>query len=257
MVAIAVLSRHDSNLLENTLLSYRKHGLLSLIKEKLIFIQAPDLTKQKIAKKYGFEVVTLTDNQNISNNEAWKILIRKAKAKYVLMLEDDYPIIETKEEIFKQLCTSIYLLKHNKVTFVRLIHSKQPGKDFDLANRYKEFYPYQSNKTDFMKFIKRKIHSNDSQKLIGASVYVHKQPEKIHPHEVIRYNDHCFITSSKYMEWSNHSIFINKEWMLRLIDKAKPTFFGQQDLEKFLAGHWWREQNFPVAVCKGLFTHHH
>jgi hypothetical protein len=255
MVAIAMLSCKDFNLLSNTLSSYKKHGLLELIKEKLIFFQNPSPEKQALAKKYGFKCISC-NKKKFDAGASWKTLLNNITSKYALMLEDDYPIIESQEEMEKQLKTCLYLLKHNKVSIIRLIHNKHPGDESDLVKKYMKYYPGQENKIDFLKFIKRKMHAGDSRKVIGASVYVHKHPEKIHPHEIIKYNDHCFITSSKYLAWRKQSVFINKDWALNILDKAKSGVFNtQKTMEKALNGNWWNEQNFPIAVCTGLFSH--
>lgn len=253
MTAIAILSWKSTEILEKTILSYTKENLFSFFDEKIILLQEATQEDISIAKKYNIPYISTESNIGIEG--AWRMILETVKSEQILILENDCPLIEKKSEIKKQLKTALDLLSKNIVNVVRLRSIKNPGEKFETTKKYKSYYQ------TALGVFKRFLRPIKSKKLIGSSIYVINNPEILHSHEIKKYNDHCFLTNSSYISWTNQSVLFNKNFVLNtLLNRVKTypssrTVNGFQDIERALNCKWWRKNKFPIAVCKGLFTH--
>lgn len=257
MVAIVALGTGDIGALKRTLSSYKSRGILKLFAERLILTDGTNACCSnhyaccsKTAKEFNFDI-SRPEKGEITIN-TWRELFNQIKSKHIFLLEAGTVLTASANEIKTQLKTCMHLLAHHKVNLIRFMHSDNQNAKTDIIEKYKAYYPEQENKTDLIKFLKRKLYSHDSKHVIGASVCVHDHPEAVHPHEIIRYNDHCFITSSKYLNWTGKSIIVNKDWMLNVIlQQVSKGIFRNKNINKALSGSWWEHQNFPIAICRG------
>ncbi|MCH9753784.1 MAG: hypothetical protein K0T99_02650 [Alphaproteobacteria bacterium] len=253
MPAIAILSWKYPEILERTILSYNKQKLFDLFDEKLLVLQEATETDIKIARKYNIPYVSTKKNIGIEN--AWRMILETVKSEQILILENDCPLIETSKESKKQIQTAIKLLSKKSVDIVRLRSCKQPGEKFETIKKYKNFYQTP------LSLLKRIIRPIKAKRLIGSSIYALDNPDITHPNEIKKFNSHCFITNSAYINWTNQSVMFNKSFVKEvLLERVKNypnnrTVNGFQDIERALNCRWWRINKFPVAVCKGLFTH--
>ena len=149
------------------------------------------------------------------------------------------------------------LLAENIVDIFRLRHRWGPGENFDILDKYKKFY----NDSSLFGKMKRILRPKKASRIVGAAIYAHNRPEVVHPNIFTRYNQHTYIISSKYLNWTNQSVMFNKQLLLETLlpyVNAHPSsrnVNGLQDIEKSLNCNWWRKQNYQIGVGLGLFTH--
>lgn len=254
MLAICILSWKSHKTLLKTLESYKKSNLFNYADENLIFFQEISAKDIEIANRYGLNYMGSEKNLGIEN--AWQTILENVKSPFVLFLEADCPLIEPEEEVQKQIATSIDLLKSDIVDIVRLRHRYETGYKFNILQKYKDFYGSGLKNT-----LLRWLRPGKAKRLLGASIYANENPEQIHPKEITKYNPTTYITSSKNMNWTNQSVMFKKELMLEQLlpyirtHPSSRTLNGFQDMEKSLNCRWWRQQDYKIAIGKGLFTH--
>lgn len=254
MLTICILSWKSHKTLLSTLNSYVKGNLFKYADETLIFFQEISSEDIEIAKQ--FKLNYLGAKSNIGIEGAWKEILNHAKNPNILILEADCPLIEPEAEVKTQLKQSIDLLTNNKADIVRLRHRFETGYKFNILDKYKKLFA-----DNWSRRILRFLRPNKTLKILGAAIYAHNDPERIHPQYIEKYNDNTYITSSKHLNWTNQSIMFRKDFVLNTIlpyvekHPSSRTLNGFQDLEKSLNCKWWRKQNFKIAVGLGLFTH--
>ena len=253
MKAVCILSWRSPEILEKTLETYKKNKLFDFFDEKLILFQEITQEDINVATKYG--IPYLSTEKNIGIEAGWRKILEHVQSDYVLMLENDCPVIEPSTVIATQLNTAIELLSKDIADIVRLRSITAPGEKFDTINKYKSYY------CNNCCFIKRLLRPFKARRLIGSAIYSISNPDKKHPHELKKYNSHCYITNSAHLNWTNQSVIFNKRFVLHTLLNRVQThpsnrlLNGFQDIERALNCQWWRKSKFPIGVCSGIFTH--
>ena len=91
-LSIGILSWNRPEILEQTLSSYKKNGLLSFSDDITIFFNEISEKDKKIVKKYNIKY--LSSDVNIGIQGGIRALVNKAKNEYFLFLENDWLLIE-------------------------------------------------------------------------------------------------------------------------------------------------------------------
>ena len=123
--SIGILTWKSPLTLKNTLESYRKNGLLQLTDDITVFAQ--DVSKEDIvvAEEYGIPYI-IGIRENIGIGKAFNRLFEEAKYDKVMILENDWVLIEDKattERVIKETIAALDGIIH----FARLRHVKNPG----------------------------------------------------------------------------------------------------------------------------------
>ena len=174
----------------------------------------------------------------------------------LLLLENDLPLAENKEETFKQLSEALQMLKKSNVAQVRLRSKKIPGEPFHGIDKYKKYWDHNS-----FSYLRRTLRPFKARRLIGTSVYVHDNPHQKHPQYITKLPNGFYSISTKVMNWSNLGILVDKNFFLNVIIKEaenttrKSNVNGFKNIEIELNKAWWRNQNWKILVSPGLFTH--
>lgn len=269
-VGVGILSWKSHKTLEKSLQSYEKIDFKDFFDEvKIIFQEVSDEDK-KLAEKYGYDYIGLENNIGIQ--EGHKKIYENINTDYILVLENDNPVIVEKKVFFDRIIKSLELLENNKADIVRLRHRWNFGEGFSLDKYFNLFklqkihekceylIPKTNSTNEFIKVIKRFFNPNKALRIAGYSLYCEKHPERIFPKYVKKLEEDLYIISSRISTWTNQSILVKRSLYGTVLDYAEnhPSSRetnGFQDLEKPLNCKWWRNQNFKICISEGVFTH--
>ena len=271
-IGVGILSWKSHKTLEKSLQSYEKIEFRDLFDEVKIIFQEISEDDKRLAGKYGYDYVGLDKNLGIQGGH--RCIYENLNTDYVLVLENDNPIVESRDITYGRLLTAMNLLKDNTIDIMRLRHRWNFGEGFSL-DKYLNFFEVQNihekyNYLDikknskietFLKFINRILRPDKANRLAGYSLYCEKYPERIFPKYVEKISDdELYSVSSEIMTWTNQSILLKRELYGFLIDFAdnnpsSRAANGFQDLEKPLNCKWWRNQNYKIGVGEGIFSH--
>jgi hypothetical protein len=235
-ISIGILSWKSHINLENTLKSYQKLGLLDIISDiKILFQEVCDEDKQ-IANYFNIKYIGLSNNIGIG--QGFLKLAENAEHENILLLENDWILIENQTNTILRLNNGIKLLNNN-IDVIRYRHRAYPGHPLFTFNAYKD----------------NELNHYDSEidaispHLLDCVHWI-LDPDQKFPDKIAKFNDY-FITTSKWANWTNNPCMYKTSFYLKHI----PNFAGNGiDLEGNI-GKWWNRQNFYVTQGAGLFTH--
>jgi hypothetical protein len=124
-LAVGVLSWRAFGTLENTLASYKRHGLLDLAEEHLCYIQQTEPRAETIFAKYGFRPHGSAENVGIAKGLLH--LLDRTRSEFFLFLEDDWELVVAAETLALRLGAAATLLRQGNVNCVKLRHRQNPG----------------------------------------------------------------------------------------------------------------------------------
>ncbi len=260
--AIALLSWKGYDNLKTSLQSYRAAGLFDLFDERVIYLPEQRREETALAEEYGLKIFGSPENKGILHG--FQSLAQCATAKYVLLLENDCPIIEDEAEMKRQIAHARETLAAGRANVVRLRSREFPGQDWACERKYREYYP-EDNADSFTKIkacVKRAFRPGKARRVQALSLYQGLAEFQKH-HNIGNYDaeDDCYYISSRLINWTNQSVMIEREFFLNVIiayaEKANTRrgANGFKNLEIEMNSDFWREGGFTVCVEKGLFTH--
>ena len=271
-VGLGILSYKAHETLKQTLESYEKQNLSSVFDDQVIYFNDFNEQDQKIADSFGYRAA---GGLNIGF-KAQEQLAQHINADYVLLTQNDCPLVEDLAEVRKQLIVAIELLESGKIDLMRFRHRWLVGEGFSDVVKYVRFYNVRSIDEHFardehgiteaffhyslLKNIKKYIRPFKARRLIGRSVYIEKNPEKLFPKFIQKEKD-VLIIKSECIDYTEQSFLIKKEFFLSVLcryineNPKGRTLHGFQVPEYILNCRWWRKMNFKIGVPKGLFGH--
>lgn len=268
-VGLAMLSWRAHDTLINALESYRARDLFSLFDDCLIFFQDISEEDRRIADAYGLRA---EGGANIGIAEGMRQAVERAKTDYVVYLENDCPLVESREEAQQQLACALELLESKTIDVMRLRHRWQFGEGF-LLEKYTRLYPTMDihpaftaiekldHSSSSVKSVRRFMRPDKAKKFIGRSVYLEHHPEALFPQLISRVQDETYAIDSSCINWTNQSILFHRDFFLDVLmpyidtHPSSRTCNGFQTPENPLNSRWWRKQHFKVGIGRGLFTH--
>ncbi len=231
-LTIAVLSWRQPKTLRNTLNSYRRNGLLDMVRQKLIFFNQVTSEDLKIAEEYGFEVIA--NKNNIGIGLPYQQLLQRATSKYFMFLENDFMLIEDAQTTAQRLQQAVDLLE-NGVDAVRFRHRYHYG---DPSNYL------------------RNVWSGKLDKNIPTLEWISLYADPSLLTDVIQKQElpgqDVFITTSQYGHYTNNPCMYKREFISKLI---LPVKFNNHDVIENNICELWDKGNFCVAAGTGLFKH--
>jgi len=260
VLGLALLSWRGGDVLKRTLESYKKADLFSLFDRVLVLFQEINDSDREIAETYGLDYISTLENIGIE--EGISMLARNLDTKYILLLENDCPLVEPREEVVRQLNLARRRLAAGEVDVYRLRHRWQPGEKFTAAKKYKRYHSLPGEGIRFFKLLLRFLRPRKYEKLIGMAPYVYEIPNLPNYKKYIKVQpEGDLIVSSEVLKWTNQSVLLKRSFLINEVlahAKANPnkrTVHGFQDIEKSVNRKWWRQSNFKIGVNLGLFTH--
>lgn len=233
--------------------SYRKAGLFELADEVLVAFNGLDEDGRTLAAEYDLPFTGSEENSGILGG--FKMLAERLTSDIVLLLENDLPLIESASEMRRQIENAKAALASEKVDVFRFRHRIHPGYRDQASRKFLRYY-----RPSLLAQIRRILRPGKAEKMIGNSIYVYTEPDKLFD-EIERMPEGWFRISARHMTWSNQSIMIRRRFFLDEIlayAEANPsnrTVNGFPDVEKELNSPHWRKSGWHVGADLGLFTH--
>lgn len=262
-IGIGILSWKGGDTLKSSLESYQKEDLLSLFDEKKVFLPEQGSYETEIAQEYGLSISG--DPKNFGILGGFKALAESMTSDYVLLLENDCPLVEDYAEAQKQLMLAQKLLENNRAHVIRLRHREYPGQDWSVLRKYRTLYPENTASTQnkIRCFFNRILRPCKAERFKGWSIYSPESKGKSLYPDIIHYNSDkdYYLLDSFYIPWTNQSIMINRKFFLDVIiryaEAANTTrrINGFRNLEIEMNSCFWHKGKFKIAVPRGLFTH--
>jgi len=252
MLSVGVLSYQAPVTLAHTLETYRRGRLADCAREAVVYFNAITAADRNLAAVHGFASRGSVHNLGIQGG--MEALARSLAGPYVLMLQNDCPLVEDADEVERYLRDAIALLDAGKADIVRCRSRREPGQGFADAKKYMRFYG-----SGWMPFLRRLCRPFRARRAIGRAPYAVPDAELRHPRYIKREGDFLILDSS-VINFTDQSFLAPRDLLLELFDWAKAhpkkrLLNGFQVLEINLNARWWRNRHFRVAVGEGLFTH--
>ena len=244
-ITLGILCWKSPQTIENTLTSYKKNGLLDLVKP-VLYVQERTPENDALAERYKIKNV-LGGPTNTGIIGGMIEMIQATTTPYFIFAECDFELVNDATTTKKILTEAIRLMKEKDVQLVRLRDKKQPGVPLgsrDFAQVPDEALPTYSFDPSFPYKIEVVMFPGDI------------QPDKAFPglFERIDYETPWYKTTSEHAPWSNN-IFIAKTDFLK--EKLIPLLEANRDMpstsmEQYLIQHL---TGYNVAAGNGLFKH--
>ncbi len=233
--------------------TYKAAGLFDLADEVLVAFNGLDDEGRKLAADYALPMIGSADNSGILGG--FKMLAEGMTSDIVLLLENDLPLIESAAKARQQIDNARAALAGREVDVFRFRHRLHPGYRDLSSLKFLRYY-----RPSILAQLRRAFRPGKAEKLIGNSIYVFTEPEKVFD-EIEKTPSGWFKISAKHITWSNQSIMIRRSFFLEEIlayAEAHPsnrTVNGFPDIEKELNSNYWRKSGWFVGADLGLFTH--
>ena len=254
-IGLSILSWRGADTLRPSLDSYASVKLFNEFAEAQVFLPDPDEAVQSVARSYDINIRIIPQNLGIMEN-----MVAAASAmstEYILMLENDCPLIETISEVRRQLSKSLTLLEREDVIMSRLRSVREPGQAFSGLAKYQRLH-----EGSFKSRIMRRLRPDKLQRLSGYALYDGTDAIGKHKNYFKNVGDDFHLVDASVMPWTNQSILIHRETFLNKIIplarsvKTKRTANRLSNLEiEMNKTPLWRNSGWKIACGPGLFTH--
>lgn len=264
-IGLGMLSWRAPETVNHSLASYAEGDILSCFDHCRIFFQEITDADRAVAARYGFDVAGNSLNQGIYGGV--KALLECMSDEYVLFVENDCVLIESKAAVETQLPAAVKDMEAGRADVFRLRHLRKPGEDFPAVEKYLRYHPASARswimdeRRPAMAALRRLLRPGKAKRLKGIAAYVEPEPERSFPDVFCRTPENNLIVSSRHINWTNQAVLFKRRWMLDDIlpwvaaHPSSRTVNGFPDIEKELNSRWWRRQNFHIGLAPGLFTH--
>ena len=235
-LAICILTMNQPINLEKILRSYSLSGFLDYCDEKIILLQTNNREERKIAEKYKLKIYYT--NKNIGIGPANNMLIDRIKAKYFVILQNDFVLVNNNFK--KEIENAKFLIKNNIANCYRLRYRLDPGDPCCCARRldieethmsgllYYNFYKNHETKDKWDSVKNRFLYNNDMD---------------------------VFILSSKNANYTENPCLYDRLWYINSLYNynKNPGITGRQS--EISCQKVWENNDFKVAMGVGLFKH--
>ena len=252
-LSVGVLSYHAHETLARTLASYDKGALTSCADEAYIFFNEQTEADVRFAQGYpDWRCAGAADNLGIFGGT--DALARMLTGDYLLMLQNDCPLVADADFTRRYLVEAQELLASGQADIVRCRSRTCPGQGFADRKKFARFYG-----DGWQPLLRRFFRPVKARRMIGRAPYAIPDADRRFPSYVTRHGN-FLVVDSEVINFTDQPFLISRTLMLSLLDWAKANPRGRQPpgrqaLEICLNSSWWRKQHFKVAVGEGLFTH--
>ena len=273
MLSIGLLSWRAHKTLRNTLDSYRKADLMGCADEFKIFFNEISEEDRALAAEYGVEADGSPENLGI-----WGGMDGAAaalKGDYILLLQNDCPVVSSPEETRRWLSDGVKLLESGKADMIRMRHRFNQGEGISFEKffgfsyvhelderhvRYNGPLPESVLRDSWRKRLRRVFRPFAFLRRVIALVHMEKHPERVLPKYITKEGG-FYVIDSRIITFSEQPMLISKRLYQELSAfgrrrPCKAKVNGRPLLEITLNSRWWRRHHFKVAICdEGVFTH--
>lgn len=256
-LGLGTLSWRGANALGPALQSYADHDMYSLFDDRLIVLPDAEEAVLDIAKLHPYRVETPPQNLGILGG--MEAVVKGLDTRFVLLTENDCPLIESRAECQRQIEIGLELLHSGQAKMVRLRHRQYFGQKFDTIDKYNKLYP--NPDTVSAKF-KRLLRPAKAVRLSGTAIYAEGAPAQKFPDYIDDIGDGFYLVDAFVMPWTNQSILLERSFFL---DHIVP-FCRSRPIQRGVNGFhtvevelnntkFWRDSGWKIACGPGLFTH--
>lgn len=254
-VGLGILSWRGHASLDAALQSYKDANLFSLFDEVLLFLPEPYPEIEAVAKNYPVRVETMPVNRGIARG--MEEVATRLSTDYILMMENDCPLVESREEASRQIQKAIALIDSDAAIMARMRSVRAPGELFNTLGKYRRYWG-----SGIMPWIRRTLRPGKARRLCGSAVYDGADPATRHPDFITDAGEGFSLVSTAVMPWTNQSILIRRKVFLDIIMTlvhAQPygrLVNGYRNVEIEMNNNpGWTQSGWSVACGPGLFTH--
>ena len=254
-MGISILSWRGAETLLPSLESYSSVKLFGALSDAQIFLPDPDRAVLDVANQFDIRINTIPQNLGIMENMA--AAAEGMSTDYILLMENDCPLIEPMSEVRRQLTESLELLKRGDVIMSRLRSVREPGQAFSGLVKYRRL-----NDGSLKSRMTRHIRPNKIQRLSGYALYDGAESIVRHAKCFEKIGQDFYLVDARIMPWTNQSILLHRETFLNKIIplarsvKTKRHANNLPNLEIELnKTPLWRNSGWKIACGPGLFTH--
>ena len=135
-MGLGILSYKAHDTLKKTLASLEQQNVRLLFDDSVIYFNDFCDQDKEIAAAFSYRAV---GGPNIGFT-AQQQLAEHIDADYIVLIQNDCPLIETFSELEKQLTTAVELIEAGQIDLMRLRHQWQVGEGFCDVVKYARFY---------------------------------------------------------------------------------------------------------------------
>ena len=251
-LSVGVLSYRAPETLARTMESYREGGLAECADECCVFFNAMTPADEEQCARYGWRCAGSPENLGLLGG--MDALARAMTGDYLLMLQNDCPLVADAPFTRRYLAEATALLASGQADIVRCRSRAHPGQGFADGKKFARYYG-----AGWRPALRRLLRPLKARRVIGRAPYAIADAERRFPAYIERNGDFLIVDSS-VINFTDQPFLISRPLMLRLLDWAKAhpkkrTLNGFQVMEINLNSRWWRAQHFKIAVGEGIFTH--
>ncbi len=272
-IGLGILSWRSHKTLTQTLDSYERESFFSLFDQQLLYFNGICPEDRQLAQSRGLD---FEGGENCGIARGMEMLAQSLRTDYVLLLQNDCPLVESLEESTSQLAEAVDLLERGTVQIMRMRHRFAVGEGFSSVKKYLEYYSCVEAHPEFRldehpvsnddltptltKTIKRLLRPKKARRLSGRSIYLEQNPERLFSDQIQRTGD-TFVVDSEAINFTDQSFLVSRKFFLETLMEyiqthpSSRTLNGYQVPEICLNCDWWRRQHFQVGQARGLFTH--
>lgn len=249
------MSWRGAETLKRSLESYSSAGLFEEFTQCQIFLPDPDDAVLEVCSNYDVSIKTIPKNLGIMENMA--AAATNLDTNYIVMLENDCPLIEPLAVVRRQISKSLELLQREDVIMSRLRSIEEPGQAFLGLDKYRRLFD-----GTLRAKLTRALRPDKVRRLTGYALYDGPHAISRHSHYFEPVDDRFYLVDTAVMPWTNQSILINRQFFLKeIIPLARSVKTGRHanhkpNLEIELnKSRVWKQSNWKIACGPGLFTH--
>jgi hypothetical protein len=262
-VGLGVLSWKGYRSLENSLQSYADRNFLELFAESRVFLPEAQQEGRNIANRFGMAVSEARENLGILGG--FEALAQSLSTPYVLLLENDLPLIEPRNEAINQLTEALGYLRSQRAQVARFRHKKKPGTPNTGYQKTIRYFPLPDAPwpDHLAAMIRRTTRPQKAKRMSAATVFYYDDAHLRFPKHISRphKNSQMYLVDATIMNWSNLAVLIDRSFFLnKIIGFAKNTPTTRRinkfrNLEIEMNAPYWRNSGWKICITPGLFTH--
>jgi hypothetical protein len=268
-LGVSIISWRSWETLEMTLSSYQEVGLFDFFDRVLLYFQDLGQRDIEIAAKFG---LPYGGGPNCGIADGMRNAATELGTDYVLFLENDCPLIETRDEVEFQLKTARQYLESGIIDVMRLRSRLHPGEAFADVQKYLRYYPVRKKeplvdirpyRLEIMFRWLWRVKRYNLSRMKGRAIYVEQAAEELFPEVIQKTAEGFWILDSCCADWTNQSVLCRRDFFTltcscpmltptRLRAPATASKSPERPLKLPLVA---ATSTFKIGQGKGLFTH--
>ena len=273
-IGIGILSWKAHSTLIHSLQSYNSN-FLSFFDKKIIYFSDISDEDKAIANKHGWDYAGGI-NEGIA--VGMKKLAENLDTDYVLLLQNDNPLIEDWVFATRHIQRAVNMLNEGKADLARMRHRWKVGEGFADVTKYLKYFPlfrmdknfepdvHDSDKLNYSDSMDKKLlrlfRMTKAHRLKGRSVFIEKFPNDLYP-KYIKPEGHFFVIDSAILDFTDQCLLISRDlWLNVFVPFIEANPVSTRSSNGFQApelcinkSKWWRKSHFKILQGQGIFTH--